>query len=411
MIVRTKRKTESFLGRVFSKTSQHAKSSPLLTEQEFRQELFKEMYRADRRSKDRDFGLIRVIFSKKKSIDSHAELIEKFRERLRITDSAGWYESSLAFLLPETNKEGTLQAANHLAKIAEEEGVAADTEVSIYPWDDELIALSDELKTLQNDSKDSNKPPHDSDGAGGNGSTRNGASKFKESSNGSSQSNSGQTLCVANGLVTEKRHDFVKSIPNPWWKRTVDVVGSGFGLLMLSPVLIGAAVAIKMTSKGPVFFRQLREGKNGQSFGILKFRTMVIDAEAKQADLLGQNEQDGPAFKIKNDPRITSVGRYLRKSCVDELPQLINVLIGQMSLVGPRPLPIHESHGCEAWQRTRLTVLPGLTCTWQAHGGRDVKFAEWMRMDLEYIEKQSFWFDLKLIFETAFLAIMHKGSV
>jgi lipopolysaccharide/colanic/teichoic acid biosynthesis glycosyltransferase len=182
-------------------------------------------------------------------------------------------------------------------------------------------------------------------------------------------------------------------------------------LIALSPVFLVAAIAIKASSKGPVFFRQMREGKDGKVFGILKFRTMVVDAEAQQDSLRGQNEQDGPAFKIENDPRITATGKYLRKSCVDELPQLVNVLLGQMSLVGPRPLPVGESHGCAAWQRARLTVLPGLTCIWQAHGGRDVKFEEWMRMDLEYIKKRGFWFDTKLIVETALLALLHRGSV
>ena len=154
----------------------------------------------------------------------------------------------------------------------------------------------------------------------------------------------------------------------------------------------------------------MREGKNGKQFGILKFRTMVTDAEAMQAELRSLSEQDGPAFKLKDDPRITKIGKYLRKSCIDELPQLVNVLTGDMSLVGPRPLPVHESLECVAWQRARLTVLPGLTCTWQAYAARDTKFAEWMRMDLEYIENRSFWNDIKLIFDTAFVAILHKGS-
>ena len=138
---------------------------------------------------------------------------------------------------------------------------------------------------------------------------------------------------------------------------------------------------------------------------------MCMDAENQQAALRAQSEQDGPAFTLTNDPRVTSVGKYRRKSCVDELPQLINVLMGQMSLVGPRPLPVGESLGCKTWQRQRLTVLPGLTCTWQAHGGRDTEFEEWMRMDLDYIKNRSFVFDAKLICITALFAVMHRGSV
>ena len=172
-----------------------------------------------------------------------------------------------------------------------------------------------------------------------------------------------------------------------------------------------AAGAIRCSSKGPVFFLQEREGKDGRKFSILKFRTMVVNAEALQKELLDQSEQDGPAFKLTDDPRVTKVGKYLRKSCIDELPQLWNVLKGDMSLVGPRPLPLHESLACTAWQRARLVVLPGLTCTWQAYGGRDVKFAQWMQMDLDYIKRRSFTFDLRLIFDTACIALLHRGSV
>jgi lipopolysaccharide/colanic/teichoic acid biosynthesis glycosyltransferase len=197
----------------------------------------------------------------------------------------------------------------------------------------------------------------------------------------------------------------------PVWKRAIDIVGAGVGILVLSPLFIGAAIAIKLSAPGPVFFRQMREGKDGKPFGILKFRTMVIDAEAKQEELREQSEQDGPAFKLKDDPRVTKVGKYLRKSCIDELPQLFNVLVGQMSLVGPRPLPIGESEQCRAWQRQRLSVLPGCTCIWQARGGRDIKFSKWMRMDLEYIHKRSFLYDLRLILETVYIAVLHRGSV
>ena len=138
---------------------------------------------------------------------------------------------------------------------------------------------------------------------------------------------------------------------------------------------------------------------------------MAVDAEARQAELRELSEQDGPAFKLKNDPRVTTCGKYLRKTCIDELPQLFNVLIGQMSLVGPRPLPVHESTACTVWQRKRLEVLPGITCIWQVHGGRETKFEEWMRMDMEYLRRRSFSYDLQLIFETALVALLHRGSV
>ena len=191
----------------------------------------------------------------------------------------------------------------------------------------------------------------------------------------------------------------------------VDITGSSAGLICLSPVFAAAAIAIKLNGPGPVFFKQRREGKDGRCFDIWKFRTMHCDAHDRQESLRDINEQDGPAFKLTNDPRVTVVGRYLRKSCVDELPQLINVLRGDMSLVGPRPLPVHESVACKTWQRHRLRVLPGLTCIWQVDGDRDTKFNDWMRMDMKYLRRRSFVYDLKLIARTAYLAVMHRGSV
>jgi lipopolysaccharide/colanic/teichoic acid biosynthesis glycosyltransferase len=138
---------------------------------------------------------------------------------------------------------------------------------------------------------------------------------------------------------------------------------------------------------------------------------MEEGAERRQLQLRAKSEQDGPAFKLAADPRVTRVGRYLRRTCVDELPQLINVLRGEMSLVGPRPLPVNESLQCEIWQRRRLEVLPGLTCIWQLRGGREVKFADWMRMDLQYVAHRSPWFDLQLIVRTIAVALLHRGSV
>ena len=194
-------------------------------------------------------------------------------------------------------------------------------------------------------------------------------------------------------------------------KRTTDILGAGIGLLLLSPLLFFAAIGIKLSSKGPVLFRQLREGKDCREFSILKFRTMVVDAESAQDELRQFSEQDGPAFMLKDDPRVTTIGKYLRKSCLDELPQLWNVLVGDMSLVGPRPLPVEESKQCSPWQRRRLDVLPGITCTWQVHGGRDIKFSQWMRMDLDYIDNWTFSRDIKLIFDTAVLVVLHRDSV
>lgn len=193
-------------------------------------------------------------------------------------------------------------------------------------------------------------------------------------------------------------------------KRAVDVAGASIGLLMCSPVMIAAAVAIKLTSRGPVFFRQTREGLGGQPFTIYKMRTMEVDAESKQESLKQASHRDGPAFKIKQDPRVTKVGHILRKTCVDELPQFVNVLRGEMSLVGPRPLPWCESRACVHWQRRRLDVLPGMTCYWQVDKRAAETFDEWMRMDLRYVDRSSFWRDLALLARTVFVPLMGRGS-
>lgn len=201
---------------------------------------------------------------------------------------------------------------------------------------------------------------------------------------------------------------FVK--PLPLWKRAIDMIGASSALFFLWPLFAVVAIIIKRTSKGPVFFLQKREGLGGKIFTLYKFRTMVVDAEEQKAALRKQSEQDGPAFKMKHDPRITSCGRYLRKTCIDELPQLLNVLKGDMSLVGPRPLPVDESQQCTTWQRRRLEVTPGLTCFWQVDGKSRVPFVEWMRMDIRYIKARNIYQDVKLVVRTAIAVVLHRAS-
>lgn len=199
--------------------------------------------------------------------------------------------------------------------------------------------------------------------------------------------------------------------PLPTWKRALDIGASTLGFVILSPILALTWLLVRVTSAGPVIFAQQREGYAGRIFTMYKFRTMVQNAETLQEDLRSESEQDGPAFKIERDPRITFVGHYLRKSCIDELPQLWNVLKGEMSIVGPRPLPVHESVACKPWQRRRLHVTPGLTCLWQAQSGsRTVAFDDWMRMDLQYGSNRTIFGDLNLILQTALKVVMHRAS-
>ena len=444
MIIRTRRRNESLLGRLVQAIRPVQVSGyPLVQPQEqFETEIARETERSNRRNEAREFALITFDFSDRQADDRKIiQLAQDLTRRLRISDTIGWFNLRLAVLLPETEQSGAVAVANDLAKIAAHHGINVETTVSIYPWDDRLTKISQELRDevnfmerrdyddddhfrngggriLREDHSHSSSGPHIS-------SHRSGTTldDADEQSDGGMMASigwtSGATALATAPRVTKLKplhygtgHSIMfRSETTPVWKRAIDIVGSGVGILVLSPLFIGAAIAIKLSAPGPVFFRQMREGKDGKPFGILKFRTMVIDAEAKQEELREQSEQDGPAFKLKDDPRVTKVGKYLRKSCSDELPQLFNVLIGQMSLVGPRPLPIGESEQCRAWQRQRLSVLPGCTCIWQARGGRDIKFSKWMRMDLEYIHKRSFLYDLRLILETVYIAVLHRGSV
>jgi len=193
-------------------------------------------------------------------------------------------------------------------------------------------------------------------------------------------------------------------------KRPFDVAASLLGLTLLSPVFLVIAILVKLDSPGPVFFRQIRVGKDGREFWFYKFRSMVQDAERLKKELMHLNELEGPVFKISEDPRITRTGRFLRRTSLDELPQLINVLRGEMSLVGPRPPLPCEVENYEAWQREKLSVLPGITCLWQISGRNHIGFTEWMRLDIEYIRRQSLGVDLKILIRTLPAVLSRKGA-
>jgi exopolysaccharide biosynthesis polyprenyl glycosylphosphotransferase len=194
-------------------------------------------------------------------------------------------------------------------------------------------------------------------------------------------------------------------------KRMLDVTVAALALTVLSPVFLLAALAIKLTSPGPIFFLQERIGLNKRRFNIFKFRTMVPNAEKMIAFLEKQNEASGPVFKIKNDPRITPIGKFLRRSSIDELPQLLNVLTGDMSLVGPRPLPLRDYEGFnEDWQRRRFSVKPGITCLWQVNGRSGISFDQWMLLDLKYMDEWSLWLDLKILARTVPAVLKGSGA-
>lgn len=184
-------------------------------------------------------------------------------------------------------------------------------------------------------------------------------------------------------------------------KRLIDIVGSLCGIILLSPLFLIVAILIKLEDpKGKVFFAQERNGRYPKTFKMYKFRSMVHNAEELLKDLMDRNEQTGPVFKINDDPRITKVGKVIRRTSIDELPQLFNVLKGDMSLVGPRPPIPHEVEQYNSYQMQRLAVKPGLTCIWQVSGRNNIGFDEWVEMDIEYIKTRNLWLDIKLIFKT-----------
>ncbi|MFI4911104.1 MAG: sugar transferase [Sedimentisphaeraceae bacterium JB056] len=194
-------------------------------------------------------------------------------------------------------------------------------------------------------------------------------------------------------------------------KRIIDISGALFFILLLSPVFIITAVAVYVDDPGKILYKQKRVGKNGRHFNMLKFRSMVTNADELKKKLMEQNESsDGVIFKMKNDPRVTKVGRFIRKFSIDELPQLFNVLKGDMSLVGPRPPLVSEVALYTLEERKRLHVLPGITCIWQVSGRSDIPFKQQVRLDLDYIQTQGFWMDIKLLLRTVPAVLLGKGG-
>ncbi len=193
-------------------------------------------------------------------------------------------------------------------------------------------------------------------------------------------------------------------------KRFVDLFVSFFGLILLFPLFLVVAILSKLTSEGPVFFKQRRVGINGRFFILYKFRSMRKDAQSRMFDVMSLNEMSGPVFKAKDDPRITPLGKFLRKTSIDELPQLYNVLVGHMSLVGPRPPIPAEVNDYELWHRRRLSMRPGLTCLWQISGRNQINFDEWMELDLKYLDNWSLWLDFKILAKTIPVVLFGVGA-
>ena len=379
----TRRKNESLMKRVIHAFQPAPESGLVRSKEAFQLEVAKEISRSNRRELQREFSLIHFpVYGKVRASSLSPAMLESFHQRIRISDTLGWHSANLALLLPETDREGAKLVAGDLAQLAERHGWKADPEVYVYPWDDKLISLSNDV-TQTSDDSDSNGSSHDlhkptefADGfervdpyhagqfengrSAGSDFSRNGLSSGNGFDKGSAADESGSSAVqvverVASPSIEETNGfsaqlDTVVDVPmrtdsaasqrstlspamearlnevassmstavipvlrTPWWKRAIDIVGAGTGLVLLSPVLLAAAVAIKVSSPGPILFKQQREGLGGRQFGILKFRTMVLDAEEKQASLRDVSEQDGPAFQIEKRSADHSRRRHLAK--------------------------------------------------------------------------------------------------
>ena len=343
--------------------------------------------------------------------------------RVRSCDDVGWFERNvIGVLLPGTGAEGAYKVAGELERLLADLGVTGRWEVFTYPehWDvvGDDHPSSGVIRTFSGGDSSSNG---EAAGSHSNGHT-NGEVEPQEPQepheNGVTVGAPGSTESVP---VKPKPYE-APSVEDhstlmdrlyprpPLWKRITDIIGASIAVLLFLPVMLVAAVAVKLSSPGPVFFRQKRVGMGGRHFFFYKFRTMSTDAEDRKKDLLSQNEQSGPVFKMTHDPRITPVGRFLRRTSIDELPQLWNVIRGDMSLVGPRPPLPEEVEMYDRWQKRRLDRMGGITCIWQVSGRSEVRFDEWVRMDIRYSRRQSFWYDLGLLARTIPAVLSGKGA-
>lgn len=342
----------------------------LLNQRELQRVLGKERMRADRESTC--FGLIILRVTDLKSVrGTTLRLAKLLHRRLRETDEKGHLNyGRIGVVLPATDEDGTQLVLADILRQAAELRLPIEGEAFVYP----------------------ERPKRRGSGSGA------------DSSSDTIEMSPEEVEAVSFEPAARSKVEAIPAsmlaVSYPTWKRGLDIAAASFGLLLSAPFILLAAILIRSTSKGPAFFAQRRIGYLGQTFLIYKLRTMVVNAEDLKVGLMDRNERDGPAFKMRNDPRITRVGRILRSTGLDELPQLWNVLSGDMSIVGPRPLPVSEAEQCKPWQRARMYTKPGLTCYWQLAKSRKMSFTEWMRLDMRYARARNFWLDLKLIFST-----------
>ena len=391
-----------FFNRVFGRFAQ--RFSGIHSREEFQLVLDRERARADRGRTT--FSLVVFDFgnmggpSGSSLVPEH--LTRVLLRRIRITDAVGWFdETSIGTVLPGTTGEGAWKFADDIRK--KTSAIASHISYRVYTYPVEGTADRE-------DSFGRGRPREIP--------RQQGQVLFQGFGSGSPAASAAHALptpvksAIPIRSVARPVEDaeILFTRPMPMWKRGFDLLGATVGLIFFAPLMGIVSLAIKVGSPGSVIFRQMRAGLGGRSFWLYKFRTMVVGAETKKKDLMELNEQDGPAFKIKNDPRVTRVGSFLRKTSIDELPQLWNVLKGDMSLVGPRPLPVEESAECNPWQRKRLEITPGITCIWQVRGRSKVTFAEWCRMDIQYVREGRLFHDIKILAQTLPSVLFRRGA-
>ena len=376
--------------------------------------LSKERLRCDRYAQF--FSLI-VVQLESDALSDLVVLVDILHERLRLTDERGLLlKGGVGVLLPMTNLQGAKVVLNSIRQIASLQGLVFEAEIFTYTgreksvhdseWGDASSDSDSEIEFgIEQNSEDTvvESAGHLSNGTSATKSPVY-VEKRVQACDESQVWRSNTGLTHSTSMVTMPH----LCRPYPRWKRCMDIICASIGLIVSLPIVLLAAILIKLTSKGPVFFRQMRTGQFGNAFPIYKLRTMVLDAEELKGKLQALNERDGPAFKLKDDPRVTKVGNLLRKTGLDELPQLWNVWVGHMAIVGPRPLPCSEDAECEVWQRRRLDTKPGLTCSWQISKSRKISFEDWMRLDLQYADSRTIFGDVRLMFKTVLAVFLGR---
>lgn len=352
----------------------------LLSAVEFNREVTRERIRATRRSIP--FCIITMELKGSEQLRRRVGLLQRLLHRhLRMTDHKGILGGNkFGVLLVDTPEMGGRSVLDRLTQLSDRHGLNVSMDLRVH----DPCGFDDD----------------DDDHRGG------GQNRRED------QDQAEEKWIRVDGDVSISSDDSM--VPRPMMrmlaKRSLDICGASVGLVLTSPIIAWAMWRIRKYDSAPAIFQQTREGLHGKPFTIYKLRTMCVDAERSQDELREQSHRDGPAFKIADDPRVTPIGNLLRKTCIDELPQLWNVLKGDMSLVGPRPLPWHESRACDNWQRRRLDVRPGMTCYWQVDKGSVDSFDDWMRLDLRYIDELGLFRDLGLIAKTVIVPISGRGS-